>query len=219
MYRQCLVFCPITLLKVVLVYFNNGNFITYVITCLHKSCLVELLSHVIYAVLGCYNPPKRCSISCYIYRDTMLVIRSSVFQIIFKSMFLLLLNCIGFFAIYSGALLFVSESNTSLSLNEQVLGLTLALVTTSIFAWWMVLNFRQYEIKIDSKSILLKGLSGWKKIDKTFLLSDIDGAELGIDLVLFKEKKLVAKLSMVSIAFDNHSLNKSIKKILSSDRD
>ncbi len=37
-------------------YFNNNNFTKYVITCLHGSCLVELLSNVIYAVLGCYNP-------------------------------------------------------------------------------------------------------------------------------------------------------------------
>ena len=64
-YRQFFVFCPITLLKVVLVYFNNNNFTKYVITCLHGSCLVELLSNVIYAVLGCYKPPKWCSISCY----------------------------------------------------------------------------------------------------------------------------------------------------------
>ena len=144
----------------------------------------------------------------------MSVIRSSVFQIIFKSIFLLSFNCIGFFAIYAGAILFLSESNTSLSPNEQLLALILALVTTSIFAWWMVLSFRQCEIKIDSAVILLKGLSGWKKIDKTFPLSDLDGAELGTDLALFKGGKLVAKLSMVSIAFDNHSLNKSITKTL-----
>ena len=142
----------------------------------------------------------------------MSVIRSSVFQIIFKSIFLLVFNFIGFFLIYAAALLLVRESNTPLSLIEQLSALILALFTTSIFAWWMVTSFRQYEIKIDSESILLKGLSSWKKIDKTILLSDIDGAEIGTDLALFKGKKLVVKLSMVSIAFDNHSLNKSITK-------
>ena len=86
--------------------------------------------------------------------------------------------------------------------------------TTSIFAWWMVTSFRQYEIKIDSESILLKGLSSWKKIDKTILLSDIDSAEIGTDLALFKGKKLVVKLSMVSIAFETDSLNKNIKNIV-----
>lgn len=60
-------FCPITLLKVVLVYFNSECFIAYVITCLHWSCLVELLNNVIYAFLGCDNPPKWCSISCYVF--------------------------------------------------------------------------------------------------------------------------------------------------------
>tara|TARA_B100000768_G_scaffold169019_1_gene174322 strand:- start:192 stop:638 length:447 start_codon:yes stop_codon:yes gene_type:complete len=144
----------------------------------------------------------------------MSVIRSSVFQIIFKSIFLLLLNFIGFFLIYAGALLIVSENNTSLSLIEQLLALILAVFTTSIFAWWVVTSFRQYEIEIDSESILLKGLSGWKKIDETILLSDIDGAEIGTDLALFKGEKLVAKLSMVSIAFENDSLNKNIKNIV-----
>ena len=118
----------------------------------------------------------------------MSVIRSSVFQIIFKSIFLLLFNFIGFFLIYAAALLLVRESNTPLSLIEQLSALILALFTTSIFAWWIVTSFRQYEIKIDSESILLKGLSSWKKIDKTILLSDIDSAEIGTDLALFKGK-------------------------------
>ncbi|UOB74216.1 hypothetical protein [Pseudoalteromonas sp. APM04] len=144
----------------------------------------------------------------------MSVIRSSVFQIIFKSIFLLLFNFIGFFLIYAAALLLVRESNTPLSLIEQLSALILALFTTSIFAWWMVTSFRQYEIKIDSESILLKGLSSWKKIDKTILLSDIDDAEIGTDLALFKGKKLVVKLSMVSIAFETDSLNKNIKNIV-----
>ncbi|KTD99065.1 hypothetical protein [Pseudoalteromonas sp. H71] len=144
----------------------------------------------------------------------MSVIRSSVFQIIFKSIFLLLFNFIGFFLIYAGALLLVSENNISLSLIEQLLALILALFTTSTFAWWMVTSFRQYEIKIDSKLILLKGLSGWKKIDETILLSDIDGAEIVTDLALFKGEKLVVKLSMVSIAFEKDSLNKNIKNCL-----
>jgi hypothetical protein len=144
----------------------------------------------------------------------MSVIRSSVFQIIFKSIFLLLFNFIGFFLIYAAALLLVRESNTPLSLIEQLSALILALFTTSIFAWWMVTSFRQYEIKIDSESILLKGLSSWKKIDKTILLSDIDSAEIGTDLALFKGKKLVVKLSMVSIAFEKDSLNKNIKNIV-----
>tara|TARA_B110000196_G_C21056610_1_gene620169 strand:+ start:503 stop:940 length:438 start_codon:yes stop_codon:yes gene_type:complete len=144
----------------------------------------------------------------------MSVIRSSVFQIIFKSIFLLVFNFIGFFLIYAAALLLVRESNTPLSLIEQLSALILALFTTSIFAWWMVTSFRQYEIKIDSESILLKGLSSWKKIDKTILLSDIDDAEIGTDLALFKGKKLVVKLSMVSIAFETDSLNKNIKNIV-----
>mgnify|MGYP000141461354 FL=1 len=144
----------------------------------------------------------------------MSVIRSSVFQIIFKSIFLLVFNFIGFFLIYAAALLLVRESNTPLSLIEQLSALILALFTTSIFAWWKVTSFRQYEIKIDSESILLKGLSSWKKIDKTILLSDIDGAEIGTDLALFKGKKLVVKLSMVSIAFETDSLNKNIKNIV-----
>ena len=69
MYGQLILFCPITLLQVVLGRNNQGYFKIHIIICLQRCFLVKLLAHVIYAVLGCYNPPKWCSISCYNSKD------------------------------------------------------------------------------------------------------------------------------------------------------